>query len=420
MDAADILLTEIQQLVRDRGIDPLKDTSALEGLVAEAGADYLQRADAGLVPPLADPDAARARALDALAGLGPLQAYLDDEAIEEIWINAPGRVFVARSGRPELTTTILEAEDLRVLVERMLRVSGRRLDLSSPFVDSQLPGGERLHVVIPPITSHNWAVNIRKHSSRASRTADLVRMGSLPAGAAAFLDASVQAGLNILVSGATQAGKTTLARALAGAIPAAQRVITCEEVFELALRNRDCVAMQTRPANLEGVGEITLRRLVKEALRMRPDRLIIGEVREAEALDLLIAMNSGLPSMCTIHANSAREAIVKICTLPLLAGENVSSDFVVPTVASAIDLVIHLDIDARGRRTVREVSALSGRVENGIIELADIYHRDISGDLVRGPGFPYGSERYTRVGHDLAALLADPDLPRGPGPGEWC
>lgn len=177
--------------------------------------------------------------------------------------------------------------------------------------------------------------------------------------------------------------------------------------------------MQTRPANLEGVGEIALRRLVKEALRMRPDRLIIGEVREAEALDLLIAMNSGLPSMCTIHANSAREAIVKICTLPLLAGENVSSDFVVPTVASAIDLVIHLDIDARGRRTVREISALSGRVENGIIELADIYHRDISGALVRGPGFPYGSERYTRVGHDLAALLADPDLPRGPGPGEW-
>ncbi|MDO5064093.1 MAG: ATPase, T2SS/T4P/T4SS family [Actinomyces bowdenii] len=419
MDAADILLTEIQQLVRDRGIDPLKDTSTLEGLVAEASADYLQRADAGLVPALVDPDAARARALDSLAGLGPLQAYLDDEGIEEIWINAPGRVFVARSGRPELTTTILEAEDLRVLVERMLRVSGRRLDLSSPFVDSQLPGGERLHVVIPPITSQNWAVNIRKHSSRASRTADLVRMGSLPAGAAAFLDASVQAGLNILVSGATQAGKTTLVRALAGAIPAAQRVISCEEVFELALRNRDCVAMQTRPANLEGVGEITLRRLVKEALRMRPDRLIIGEVREAEALDLLIAMNSGLPSMCTIHANSAREAIVKICTLPLLAGENVSSDFVVPTVASAIDLVIHLDIDARGRRTVREISALSGRVENGIIELADIYHRDISGALVRGPGFPYGSERYTRVGHDLAALLADPDLPRGPGPGEW-
>ena len=295
MDAADLLLTEVRELVRARGIDPLKDASDLEQLITEAEEDYLRRSDAGLVPPLIDPPGARSHVLDSMAGLGPLQGYLDDESIEEIWVNAPGRVFVARSGRPELTTTILESEDLTVLVERMLRASGRRLDLSSPFVDAQLAGGQRLHVVIPPITSQHWAVNIRKHTSRASRTGDLVRMGSLNSQVAAFLDASVQAGLNILVSGATQAGKTTMVRALAGAIPGAQRVISCEEVFELALRNRDCVAMQTRPPNLEGVGEISLRRLVKEALRMRPDRLLIGEVREAEALDLLIAMNSGLP-----------------------------------------------------------------------------------------------------------------------------
>ncbi|CAM2949511.1 CpaF family protein [Actinomyces slackii] len=406
MDAPDLLLAEVRELVRARSIDPLKDGPALTSLVAEASNDYLRRADAGLVPPLADPEAAGAHALDALVGLGPLQAFLDDETIEEIWINDPGRVFVARNGRPELTTTILEHEDLEVLVERMLRASGRRLDLASPFVDAQLPGGERLHVVIPPITSQHWALNIRKHSARASRTSDLVRMGSLTSSAAAFLDASVQAGLNILVSGATQAGKTTMVRALAGAIPGGQRVITCEEVFELALRNRDCVAMQTRPASLEGTGEITLRRLVKEALRMRPDRLLIGEVREAEALDLLIAMNSGLPAMCTIHANSAREAVVKICTLPLLAGENVSSDFVVPTVAAAVDLVVHLDLDARGRRGVREIAALSGRVESGIIELADVYRRDATGHLVRGAGFPSGAERFRRAGHDLAALLA--------------
>jgi len=405
MDAADLLLTEVRELVRARGIDPLKDASDLEQLITEAEEDYLRRSDAGLVPPLIDPPGARSHVLDSMAGLGPLQSYLDDESIEEIWVNAPGRVFVARSGRPELTTTILESEDLTVLVERMLRASGRRLDLSSPFVDAQLAGGQRLHVVIPPITSQHWAVNIRKHTSRASRTGDLVRMGSLTSQVAAFLDASVQAGLNILVSGATQAGKTTMVRALAGAIPGAQRVISCEEVFELALRNRDCVAMQTRPPNLEGVGEISLRRLVKEALRMRPDRLLIGEVREAEALDLLIAMNAGLPSMCTIHANSAREAVIKICTLPLLAGENVSSDFVVPTVASAIDLVVHLDLDRGGRRTVREVAALSGRVENGIIELSDVFHRDPAGNLVRGVGAPDAAERFNRAGHDLTALL---------------
>ena len=213
MDAAALLHDEIRELVRLRGVDPLTETAALEALVAEASADYVTRADAGLVPPLRDPDDARARAVDALAGLGPLQRYLDDDSIEEVWCNAPGRVFVARAGRPELTTTILEDEDLRVLVERMLRVSGRRLDLSSPFVDAQMPAGERLHVVIPPITARHWAVNIRKHSSRAWRTADLVRLGSLTPRVAAFLDASVQAGLNILVSGATQAGKTTMVSA---------------------------------------------------------------------------------------------------------------------------------------------------------------------------------------------------------------
>ena len=388
MDAADLLLAEVRELVRARGIDPLKDTSALEQLVTDAEDDYLRRSDAGLVPPLIDPAGARSHVLDSMAGLGPLQSYLDDESIEEIWVNAPGRVFIARSGR--------------------------RLDLSSPFVDAQLAGGQRLHVVIPPITSQHWAVNIRKHTSRASRTSDLVRMGSMTSQVAAFLDASVQSGLNILVSGATQAGKTTMVRALAGAIPGGQRVISCEEVFELALRNRDCVAMQTRPPNLEGVGEISLRRLVKEALRMRPDRLIIGEVREAEALDLLLAMNSGLSSMCTLHANSAREAVIKICTLPLLAGENVSSDFVVPTVASAIDLVVHLDLDRDGRRTVREVAALSGRVENGVIETSDVFHRDHSGNLVRGAGAPSGAERFGRAGHDLAALLSShPDNSKG-------
>ena len=233
MDAADLLLTEVRELVRARGIDPLKDNSDLERLVTEAEDDYLRRSDAGLVPPLVDPTGARCHVLDSMAGLGPLQNYLDDESIEEIWINAPGRVFIARSGRPELTTTILENEDLTVLVERMLRASGRRLDLSSPFVDAQLAGGQRLHVVIPPITAQHWAVNIRKHTSRASRTSDLVRMGSLTSQVAAFLDASVQSGLNILVSGATQAGKTTMVRALAGAIPGGQRVISCEEVFDI-------------------------------------------------------------------------------------------------------------------------------------------------------------------------------------------
>lgn len=180
--------------------------------------------------------------------------------------------------------------------------------------------------------------------------------------------------------------------------------MTIEEVFELNLALRDVVAMQTRQANLEGTGEISMRRLVKEALRMRPSRIIVGEVREAESLDMLIALNSGLPGLASIHANSARDAVTKLCTLPLLAGENVSSRFVVPTVASAIDLVVHLDILADGRRRVREIVGLSGRVEEEVIEVTDVF--SLRGDrLVRGDGHPPHAERFARAGHDLAELL---------------
>lgn len=181
--------------------------------------------------------------------------------------------------------------------------------------------------------------------------------------------------------------------------------MTCEEVFELKIPLRDVASMQCRQPSLEGTGEIPLRRLVKEALRMRPSRVIVGEVRQAESLDLLIALNSGLPGMCTVHANSAREAITKMCTLPLLAGENVGSRFVVPTVAGCIDLVIHAALEHDGVRRVREIVAVPGRVEGDVVETADLFvQRD--GALVRADGFPPHPERFRRAGHDLAALLA--------------
>lgn len=400
-----LLEGEVRELIRRRGLDPARDADGVRRLVDAAIADYDERALLGLVDPLPDVTAAAKDVLDAVAGLGPLQRYLDDPSIEEVWINEPGRIFVARSGRSELTTTILDHAQVRDLVERMLRSSGRRLDLSTPFVDAALPGGERVHVVIPDITRDAWAVNIRKYVARASRLTDLVALGSLTPQAAAFLDAAVAAGLNILVSGATQAGKTTMVNALAGSIPASQRVITCEEVFELRLSARDTVAMQCRQPNLEGTGEVPLRRLVKEALRMRPDRIIIGEVREAESFDLLIALNAGIPGMCTIHANSAREAITKMSTLPLLAGENVTAHFVVPTVATAVDLVVHLDLDRVGRRTVREIVAVTGRVEGGVVETATLFAR--AGEvLVRAGGYPPHPERFSRAGFDVVALLA--------------
>jgi len=241
---------------------------------------------------------------------------------------------------------------VRDLVERMLKASGRRVDLSSPFVDATLPDGSRLHVVIPDVTREHWAVNIRKFVVRARHLDDLVRLGTLTPHAAAFLHASVRAGLNVLVAGGTQAGKTTMLNCLAGAIDSRERVVTCEEVFELQLSGRDVVSMQCRQPSLEGTGEIPLRRLVKESLRMRPSRIIVGEVRQEESLDMLLALNSGLPGMCTVHANSAREALTKMCTLPLLAGENVSARFVVPTQRSRATLSPHatLDLSASRRR----------------------------------------------------------------------
>ena len=404
MDGVAILESEVRELIRRRGLDPVRDHQGVRDLVSAVVADYDERSLLGAVPPLADASAASKAVVDAVAGLGPLQRYLDDGEVEEIWINAPAQVFVARHGRAELTSTILTESQVRDLVEQMLKASGRRLDLSSPFVDACLPGGERLHVVIPDVTRRHWAVNIRKHVVRASRLADLVALGSLTPHAAAFLDAAVVVGLNILVAGATQAGKTTMLNALAGSIPPRDRIVTCEEVFELRIDHRDVVALQCRQPSLEGTGEITLRRLVKEALRMRPDRVMVGEVREAESLDLLVALNAGIPGMSTLHANSGREALTKICTLPLLAGENISDRFVVPTVAAAIDLVLHLGVDQRGRRRLREVIGVTGRVEGGVVETSDLFH--LSGDeLVRGDGYPPHPERFERAGFDLPALL---------------
>src|SRR3954465_11567946 len=405
MDPAAVVEDEVRELVRRRGLDPSGDIEAVRRLAEEVISEYDDRALTSILAPIADPHDTVRRVLDAVAGFGPLQPFLDDPTVEEIWINDPGRVFVARAGRSELTTTILTAEDVRTLVERMLKSSGRRVDLSTPFVDAMLPDGSRLHVVIPDITRQHWALNIRKFVARAHTLDQLVELGSLTTQAADFLAAAVTAGLNILVSGGTQAGKTTLLNCLAAAIPSRERVVTAEEVFELKIPLPDVVSMQCRQESLEGTGEIKLRRLVKEALRMRPSRIIVGEVRQEESLDMLLALNSGLPGMCTVHANSAREALTKMCTLPLLAGENVSARFVVPTVAASVDLVVHVALEAAGTRQVREIVAVPGRVEGDVVETADVFTTR-RGELVRADGFPPHQERYERLGIELAQLLS--------------
>jgi pilus assembly protein CpaF len=307
-----------------------------------------------------------------LARYGPLQAFLDDPTIEEIWINSPQRVFIARNGRSELTNLILTSDEIQALMDRILLWSGRRIDLSQPFVDARLPDGSRLHIAIPEITSEHWAINIRKHLMRGKSLKDLVELEVMNDEVAGILMASVLARKNILVSGSTQAGKTTLLNALVSSIPVTERVITIEEVFELRPKLPDCIAMQTRGSNFEGVGEISIRRLIKEALRMRPSRIVIGEIREAESLDLLIALNSGIPGMATLHANSAREAVRKLQTLPLLAGENITQDFLTPTVSRAIDLVVHVGMDQSGKRRIQQLLSVNERSEGGHIDCEEI------------------------------------------------
>jgi pilus assembly protein CpaF len=319
---------------------------------------------------------------------GKLAPLIEDPTVEEIWINSPHRIFLARSGVNELSNIVMSAEEVRDLVERLLMWGGRRLDLSHPFVDARLPDGSRLHVAIPEVTAAHWAVNIRKHLIRGKSLEELSVLDVMSADVATFLEDCVAHGLNILVSGSTQAGKTTLLNALVSAAPSGSRVVTIEEVFELKPKLPDCVALQTRPANLQGEGEIPLRRLIKEALRMRPSQLVVGEIREAESLDLLIALNSGIPGMATIHANSARDAVAKLQTLPLLAGENISHDFIAPIVASSIDLVVHTTITRNqresgsigasgasqaGKRRIVEIASVTGRIENGRVEIEPLF-----------------------------------------------
>ncbi len=403
-EAVRIITERVRNRVRQDGVDLAADHALAEQYVHAEVQRYSERALSGSLPMIADEHQAAREVVASLTGFGALQPFLDDPGIEEIWINAPSRVFIARDGVSELTTMVLAEREVRDLVERMLQASGRRVDLSSPFVDASLPDGSRLHVVIPDITQKHWAVNIRKFTRRIRDLNQLVGLGSLTQQASEFLRMCVLAGQNILVSGATQTGKTTMLNALLSATRLNERIVTVEETFELDLTARDVVAMQCRQPSLEGTGEITLRRLIKESLRMRPDRLVVGEVREAESLDLLIALNSGLPGMCSIHANSARDALAKLCTLPLLAGRNIDSSFVLPTVAGCIDIVVHCEIDRHGRRRVTEIIAPSGQLAGAMIEASPLFlvHK---GSLELTGGYPTKLAKFRAAGLDPAVVL---------------
>lgn len=371
-----VLVAErVRQRLRSEGTDPTSDPAAARAI---ALAEVRRFNDLALARGAAmiDDEAACVRdVLASVSGFGALQPFLDDPEIEEIWLNGPESIHIARGGIAERIELRLTDAALRELVERMLQSTGRRVDISQPFVDASLPDGSRLHVAIADVVRGSWSVNIRKFLPRFRTLDALVENEALTAELGDLLRAAMRAGKSVVVSGATHAGKTTFLGALLASCSDHQRIITVEETFELAVQGPDVVSLQGRQASLEGTGEITLRRLVKEALRMRPDRLVVGEVRDAEALDLVLALNTGVPGAATVHANSAAEALDKLTLLPLLAGRNIDRSFIVPALAGAVDLVVHCGRGDDGVRRVEEVIAPTGEVIDGRIVAREVYTR---------------------------------------------
>ncbi|MFN8472791.1 MAG: ATPase, T2SS/T4P/T4SS family [Anaerolineae bacterium] len=364
------LLGDQQLLAPDR-----EDEERIRALIHEHVATYQRRAAAVNGVLLRDPEGIEQRLFDGLLRMGILQPFMDRSTVEEIICNGPQRIFVIEDGQKRLISDVYfdDDEELRHLVKRLIGPLGRRLDDSSPMVDARLPNGARLNAAIPPATTRWCHLTIRKFILRAHSLEQLVALRTLPEGAAQFLDAAVQAGVNILVSGATGAGKTTMLNALGASIASVdERVITIEEVAELQLDRQlpDCVALQGRASNVEGMGEIRIRDLVKNALRMRPTRIIIGEVRGAEALDMLLAMNTGHEgSLATIHGNAPRDALDRLVTLAMMAEERLSNEALVKMVARTIELVLQLRFEPRtGHRrlvSIFEVTGLEGDVITG-------------------------------------------------------
>ncbi|GMQ92960.1 MAG: ATPase, T2SS/T4P/T4SS family [Acidimicrobiia bacterium] len=289
------------------------------------------------------------------ARFGYLAELLDDPMIEEIIVIGGDRTFIVRDGVKELINVVVEPKVVRRIADQLLAGTGRRVDQANPIVSAQLPDGSRVHITGPPVTHPNrMNIQIRKFVVTASDLDDIVDRGTMTDEAAVFLRRSVQQDATILVAGAPGAGKTTLVNCLLREVPPDRRVVTCEEVFEIDVDLPDMTQMQIREAGLDGGAAITLRDLVREALRQRPDRIVVGEVRGPEALDMLMALNAGCSGIATIHANSGRDALEKLVSYGVLAGENISIPFLRRTVAAVVDIVVFLKRDANGRH-VKEI-----------------------------------------------------------------
>jgi pilus assembly protein CpaF len=311
---------------------------------------------------------------DDILGHGPLERLLADESVTEIMVNGPYDVWVERQGRLYETTVRFNDEShLRRIINKIVAQVGRRIDESTPLVDARLPDGSRVNAIIPPLSLSGPLVTIRKFSKKRLDMSDMIRLGTLSTETVEFLQRCILAELNVLISGGTGSGKTTLLNALSTAIPDSDRIVTIEDAAELRLNQRHVLRLESRPKNIEGEGEIPIRELVRNSLRMRPDRIIVGEVRGAEALDMLQAMNTGHDgSLSTIHANAPRDALARVETMVLMAGYDLPVRAIRQQVASALDLIVHLERLEDGSRKVTAVTEVQ-RMESDVITLQDIF-----------------------------------------------
>jgi pilus assembly protein CpaF len=311
---------------------------------------------------------------DDVLGYGPLEPYLRDDSVTEVMVNGPDRIYVERSGKLEETkSTFVDDAHLLRIIDKIVSQVGRRVDESSPMVDARLPDGSRVNAIIPPLSLRGPVLTIRKFARDPYTMDDLINFGSVTAKAAHFLAACVQGKLNVLISGGTGTGKTTTLNALSAFVPNDERIVTIEDAAELQLQQEHVLPLESRPANIEGQGEVRIRELVRNALRMRPDRIIVGEVRGAETLDMLQAMNTGHEgSLTTIHANSPRDALARMETLVLTAGVELPLRAIREQVASAFDLLVQITRLVDGSRRISHVTEVL-RMESDVITLQDIF-----------------------------------------------
>jgi len=350
-----------------------------------------------------------------ILGLGPVQRFLDDPDVTEIMVNGTEPIFVERNGKLfETSSRFIDEGHLMRVIDRIVSLVGRRVDEASPMVDARLSDGSRVNAVIPPLSVDGPTLTIRKFSRDPYQIADLIRFGTVTDEIAAFLRICVEGRLNVLISGGTGSGKTTLLNVLSGYIPNDQRIVTIEDAVELQLHQRHVVRLESRPPNIEGKGMVTIRDLVRNSLRMRPDRIVVGEVRGPEALDMLQAMNTGHEgSLSTLHANRPRDALSRLETMVLLAGVDLPIKAIRDYVASAISLIVHLSRLKDGSRKITQIAEITG-MEGETIALQDLFRFEYARGLgdgkvqgeIRATGLrPLFSDHLEDLGFELAPTL---------------